>query len=166
MSELLFEVLDLSGTELVCRFLAELLPDGAVVSLEGTLGAGKTRFVQGVAKYLNVEEGVVTSPTFVLLREYEGDRQIYHFDAYRLANETEFRQLDPDDYFERGGITFIEWGDKFPQILPNERLQIRIEIINDTARKFKFTSFGNQFDKIIESLKTQINLHFNGEYEK
>ncbi|MDR2642929.1 MAG: tRNA (adenosine(37)-N6)-threonylcarbamoyltransferase complex ATPase subunit type 1 TsaE [Planctomycetaceae bacterium] len=152
MIKLLFEVSDVAGTDLVCRILAEFLPDSAVVSLEGTLGVGKTRLVQGVARYLGVEEGVVTSPTFVLLHEYEGTRSIYHFDVYRLANETEFRQLDPDDYFERSGITFIEWGNKFPEILPKDRLEIRMEITGDSSRLLQITSSGDKFYKTIEAL--------------
>ncbi|MDR1290873.1 MAG: tRNA (adenosine(37)-N6)-threonylcarbamoyltransferase complex ATPase subunit type 1 TsaE [Planctomycetaceae bacterium] len=158
MIELSFEVFDISGTELFCRILSEFLPDGAVVSLEGTLGAGKTRLVQGVAKYAGIDDGVVTSPTFVLVREYEGERAIYHFDLYRLTNESEFKQLDPDDYFNRNGITFIEWGDKFPQILPKENLIIQIEITGESSRIFNLIPSGKAFDKTIEALKTHKNL--------
>jgi tRNA threonylcarbamoyladenosine biosynthesis protein TsaE len=153
MRELLFEVFDFDGTDFIGRILAELLPENSIVSLEGTLGVGKTRLVQSVAKNLGVEEGVVTSPTFVLLHEYEGNRCIYHFDLYRLANENEFKQLDPDDYFERNGITFIEWGDKFPQSLPNEKLQIRIEITGENSRLFHIKAAGEKYNKIIETLE-------------
>jgi tRNA threonylcarbamoyladenosine biosynthesis protein TsaE len=156
MCELLFdievEVFDSYGTDKIGRILAEFLPSCAVVSLSGTFGAGKTRLVQGTAKFLGIEMGEVISPTFVLIREYEGKRWIYHFDIYRLESELEFRQLDPDDYFEREGITFIEWGDKFPQILPKERLEIRIEITGEESRLFRFVAFGKIFNKTIETL--------------
>jgi tRNA threonylcarbamoyladenosine biosynthesis protein TsaE len=145
----IINVSDLSETDQVGRMLAELLPDNSVVSLVGTLGAGKTRLVQYVAKYSGIDVEIVTSPTFVLIHEYEGDRPIYHFDTYRLANETEFKQLDPDDYFERGGITFIEWGNKFPQSLPQNHLEIKIEITGEYSRKFILTSNDKKFDKIM-----------------
>ncbi|MDR1053570.1 MAG: tRNA (adenosine(37)-N6)-threonylcarbamoyltransferase complex ATPase subunit type 1 TsaE [Planctomycetaceae bacterium] len=154
MSDLFIEVLDNEGTDSVCRVLSEFLPDGAVVSLEGTLGAGKTRLVQGVAKYAGVEDGIVTSPTFVLVKEYEGEREIYHFDLYRLESESEFKQLDPEDYFNRNGITFIEWGNKFPQLLPKEILTIKIEITGESSRIFNFIAVGETFDETIEALKT------------
>ncbi|MDR0391510.1 MAG: tRNA (adenosine(37)-N6)-threonylcarbamoyltransferase complex ATPase subunit type 1 TsaE, partial [Planctomycetaceae bacterium] len=84
------------------------------------------------------------------------DCLIYHFDAYRLGSELEFRQLDPDNYFESSGITFIEWGDKFPQILPKERLQIQIKITGDTSRQYQIKSHGKKFDQIINSIKPLI----------
>ncbi|MDR2763273.1 MAG: tRNA (adenosine(37)-N6)-threonylcarbamoyltransferase complex ATPase subunit type 1 TsaE [Planctomycetaceae bacterium] len=154
MRELLLKVFGIDGTDSIGRALAESLPDNSIVSLEGTLGVGKTRLVQCVARYLDVENDIVTSPTFVLLHEYEGSRLIYHFDLYRLSNENEFKQLDPDDYFERNGITFIEWGDKFPQILPNEKLQIQIEITGEESRLFHFNAIGNKYNKAIEMLSS------------
>ncbi|MDR2116939.1 MAG: tRNA (adenosine(37)-N6)-threonylcarbamoyltransferase complex ATPase subunit type 1 TsaE [Planctomycetaceae bacterium] len=152
-AELTIEVPDLSATDHLGRLLAETLPDGSVVALIGTLGSGKTRLVQSVAHYSGVEEGIVSSPTFVLLHEYDGNRPIYHFDTYRLTNEEEFRQLSPDDYFEGNGVTFIEWADKYPAVLPEEHLEIRIEITGNTARRFKITAFGNMFNKTICSIK-------------
>ncbi|MDR1479996.1 MAG: tRNA (adenosine(37)-N6)-threonylcarbamoyltransferase complex ATPase subunit type 1 TsaE [Planctomycetaceae bacterium] len=156
MCDISFEIFDFSGLDLLCRVLSEFLPDGAVVVLSGTLGGGKTCLVQGIASYLGIGEGVVMSPTFVLVREYEGERWVYHFDVYRLSSEAEFRQLDPDDYFDRGGLTFIEWGDKFPQVLPEERLEIKIEITGETSRKFQITSTGTKFDQTMEALKKSI----------
>ncbi len=148
------ETNDLSGTVELGRILAETLPDGAVIALIGTLGAGKTRLVQAVAEYGGVEPGTVSSPTFVLLHEYDGDRPIYHFDAYRLADAGEFRRLGPDEYFEGDGLTFVEWADKFPEVLPRQRLEIEIEITGETGRRFRFTAHGHGFqatrDKIIE----------------
>ncbi|MDR0336889.1 MAG: tRNA (adenosine(37)-N6)-threonylcarbamoyltransferase complex ATPase subunit type 1 TsaE [Planctomycetaceae bacterium] len=153
ISELIIEVPDLSATDYLGSLLAETLPNGSVVALIGTLGSGKTRLVQSVAEYSGVEQGSVSSPTFVLLHEYDGHhRPIYHFDTYRLANKEEFLQLSPDDYFEGNGITFIEWADKFPEILPKERLEIQIEIINNTTRCFHLTAFGNSFHKTIQRL--------------
>ncbi|MDR3198057.1 MAG: tRNA (adenosine(37)-N6)-threonylcarbamoyltransferase complex ATPase subunit type 1 TsaE [Planctomycetaceae bacterium] len=152
ISELTIEVSGLSGTDNLGHLLAETLPDGSVVALVGTLGSGKTRLVQSAARYSGVDEGIVSSPTFVLLHEYDGNRPIYHFDVYRLADEEEFRRLSPDDYFEGTGITFIEWADKYPQVLPEERLEIRIEITGNTARRFRITAFGNIFNKTMQKI--------------
>ncbi|MDR2755159.1 MAG: tRNA (adenosine(37)-N6)-threonylcarbamoyltransferase complex ATPase subunit type 1 TsaE [Planctomycetaceae bacterium] len=156
MTELIIDVSDLSATDYLGRLLAETLPDGSVVALMGTLGSGKTRLVQSVAHYSGIEEGIVSSPTFVLLHEYDGKRPIYHFDTYRLTNEEEFRQLSPDDYFEGNGVTFIEWADKYPAVLPKERLEIQIEITGNTARRFQITATGNIFNKTIQRLTQEL----------
>jgi tRNA threonylcarbamoyladenosine biosynthesis protein TsaE len=145
-----FDIHGLSGTDQFGRFLAELMPDGGVVALAGPLGSGKTRLVQSVAEHCGVENGTVVSPTFMLIHEYNDGRcPIYHFDVYRLENEEEFRRLSPDDYFEGGGFVFIEWADKFPAVLPADYLEIRIEIINETDRRFHLTPHG-QIDILLE----------------
>jgi tRNA threonylcarbamoyladenosine biosynthesis protein TsaE len=116
--------------------LAEVLPPGTVVGLVGTLGAGKTRLVQAVATALGVPPGSVTSPTFVLVNEYSGGRvPIYHFDTYRLKDEDEFLELGPDEYFDSGGLVFIEWADRVAELLPDERMEIKIEVAGETQRR-------------------------------
>lgn len=118
------------------RALADALPPGAVVSLVGTLGAGKTRLVQAVAEGLGVPPGTVTSPTFVLVHEYPGGRlPVYHFDAYRLADEDEFLQLGPEEYFDRGGITFVEWGDRVRRCLPGHAIELQIVPLAGEGRR-------------------------------
>ena len=140
-------------TDRLGRFLAQQLPDGSVVALIGTLGAGKTRLVQAIAEASGIESGTVSSPTFVLLHEYDGERPIYHFDAYRLSSGEEFLRLGPDDYFESGGLTFVEWADKFPNVLPSDRLEIRIEIRGETGRDFHFFAAADRFRDMINALK-------------
>ncbi len=135
----IFETNDIAGTVELGRHLAETLPNGTVVALIGTLGAGKTRLVQAVAEWSGMEPGTVSSPTFVLLHEYEGQRPIYHFDAYRLASAEEFRNLGPDEYFDGTGLTFVEWADKFPEILPREHVEIVIDVLSETGRRFKIS---------------------------
>ncbi len=122
-------------TERLGAALADVLPPGTVVGLIGTLGAGKTRLVQAVAAALGNPPGSVTSPTFVLVNEYPGGRiPVYHFDTYRLKDDNEFLALGPDEYFESGGLTFIEWADRVVDLLPAERLEITIEVTGDTTR--------------------------------
>jgi tRNA threonylcarbamoyladenosine biosynthesis protein TsaE len=116
--------------------LAEVLPPSTTVALIGTLGAGKTRLVQAVAVALGIRPGSVTSPTFVLVNEYTGGGlPIYHFDTYRLKDDDEFLELGPDEYFESLGLTFVEWADRVADLLPAERLEIILEVVNETERR-------------------------------
>ena len=152
-TELTIEIPDLSATDHLGRLLAEHLPDGSVVALIGTLGTGKTTLVQSLAKYTGNAEETISSPTFVLLHEYlDGDRPIYHFDAYRLESAEEFRRLNPDDYFEGAGITLIEWADKFPQILPETHLEIRIEPLGETERRIHMVAHGTQYESVMAKM--------------
>jgi len=150
MPDVTLEVSDLAATDRLGRLLAEHLPDGSVVALIGTLGSGKTKLVQSIAKYTGNAEETIASPTFVLLHEYTaGNRPIYHFDAYRLDSVEEFRRLSPDDYFEGTGLTLIEWADKFPQILPANHLAIRIEPLGETTRRFHLIPHGEEYEAIV-----------------
>ena len=147
-----------SDTERLGTMLAELLPDGSVVALIGTLGAGKTRLVQAVAEASGVPKTTVTSPTFVLIREYdEGDRSIYHFDAYRLEREAEFRDLGPDEYFDGTGLSFIEWADRVPNSIPVDRVTIEIEILSADSRRFTISATGNKYSDFIKRMNDFCN---------
>ncbi len=146
------EVADEAGTERLACALAAVLPRGAVVALSGTLGAGKTRFVQAIAVAAGVERRAVVSPTFVLVQEYQGPQPIFHFDVYRIRDEDEFLELAPDEYFARGGWSFVEWADKFPRCLPAERLDVQIEVRGPTARSFTLTAYGADFLPVILKL--------------
>ena len=155
MATITFESSDLSATDRLGRLLAETLPDSSVVALIGTLGAGKTKLVQSIAKHTGNAEDTITSPTFVLLHEYnDGERPIYHFDTYRLETAEEFLCLSPDDYFEGTGLTFIEWADKFPQILPANHLEIRIEPLGETIRRFHLIAHGAGYEAVVQRFRT------------
>ncbi|MDR1959122.1 MAG: tRNA (adenosine(37)-N6)-threonylcarbamoyltransferase complex ATPase subunit type 1 TsaE [Planctomycetaceae bacterium] len=133
--------------------LAELLPDGAVVALIGTLGAGKTRLVQAVAAASGVPKSAVSSPTFVLIHEYdEGDRPIYHFDAYRLDDEESFLKLGAEEYFEGFGLSFIEWADKIPHAMPENHIEIQIDILGNSERRFRISVRGNCYNDFLEQI--------------
>lgn len=139
-------------TDRLGRELARVLPDGAVVGLSGTLGAGKTRLVQAFAAACGIDRGEVVSPTFVLCQEYTGSRTLYHFDVYRLKNDAEFEALGPQEYFDAGGITLIEWADKVSASLPDERLEITIEVTGETTRRFTLRPLGSGLRPALDAL--------------
>lgn len=125
-------------TAALARDLLPLLKKSGVVSLEGPLGAGKTHFVKAVASGLGVSSDV-TSPTFTLLQSYgEGAGRMHHSDWYRMESEGEVRALALEEYYGEG-VMFIEWGDKFPWLLPPGTLRIRIEPQPDESRLITWT---------------------------
>ncbi len=132
--------------------LAELLPERAVVTLDGTLGAGKTRFVQGLAAAAGVDRRLVVSPTFTLVQEYDGCTPIYHFDAYRIHGDDEFLDLGFEEYTSGAGWCLIEWSDRVARCLPAERLEIRIEVTGEETRQFTFTARGGELEAVLDGL--------------
>lgn len=136
--------------------MAEVLPAGAAVALCGTLGAGKTRLVQAVAAASGVAPKTVVSPTFVLIQEYAGCRPIYHIDAYRVADEDEFLQLGPEEYFEGSGLTFVEWADRVESCMPRDRLEIHIEVTAGDSRRFHIMAVGRGFQAVLERLQEKL----------
>ncbi len=106
--------------------LGEILKSGDLISLMGDLGAGKTTLTQSIAQGLEVND-YVTSPTFTLINEYEGRLPLYHFDVYRLGSIDELYDLGYEEYFYSNGVTIVEWGDKVLDLLPKDRINIRIE---------------------------------------
>jgi tRNA threonylcarbamoyladenosine biosynthesis protein TsaE len=149
------DVTDESETDVLGHCLAEILPAGAVVALIGPLGAGKTRLVRSICSAAGVEDGVVASPTFVLVHEYEGRLPIYHFDAYRLRNQQEFQALGPDEYFSSEGWSFVEWADRVRDCLPAGRLEIQIQPTGEQTRSFQFHATGAEYTPLIDVLKAQ-----------
>ena len=106
--------------------LARELPERCVVLLIGNLGAGKTTLAKGIAKGLGAAEPEeVSSPTFTLIHEY-GDGRVYHIDLYRLDTAREAASLGLDEIFERNAIALIEWGERFPELMPVDRVEITL----------------------------------------
>lgn len=117
--------------------LARELPRRGVVVLSGKLGAGKTMLAKGIASGLGAappEE--VSSPTFTLIHEY-GDGRVYHVDLYRLEEAREVATLGLEELFERDALVLIEWGERFPQLLPAERTEISIRVVRDDEREIE-----------------------------
>lgn len=153
MVKYVFTVLSFDEMDQLGALLAKTLPDGAVVGLIGTLGAGKTRLTQAIAAACGVDPTEVTSPTFVLIQEYYGDRNLYHFDLYRLDRDVEFQNLGPDEYFESDGITLLEWADKFEHLLPLERVTIQIDIVSSTARRVTISAVGAKYTAFLDAMR-------------
>lgn len=130
-------------TRKVGAALAELLGPGDVVSLTGDLGAGKTAFVQGAARALGVQEPV-TSPTFVLVRQYRGDVPVHHVDVYRLDRVQEVLDLGFEDLLDPSGVVFVEWGDAIDTLLPDDHLRVEITT-DDEARRLSFAGRGTRW---------------------
>ena len=152
MRSFTFQANSEQDTDQLGRLLAESLPRGTTVALCGTLGSGKTRLVRAVAVGCGVDADDVVSPTFVLCREYHGRRDLFHFDAYRLHDEDEFAQLGPEEYFESDGLTFIEWADRVRGCLPRSYLEIQIEVVGETARRFVFRPHGSELESWVAQL--------------
>jgi tRNA threonylcarbamoyladenosine biosynthesis protein TsaE len=114
-------------TEMLGRWLAAEVRPGCVVGMVGELGAGKTRLARAIAEALGADPGVIASPTFVLVNEYEASLPIYHFDAYRLKSVEEFEALGTDEYFAGEGLCLVEWADRVEKTLPDSAWCVFIE---------------------------------------
>ena len=132
------------------------LTKGDIIALIGDLGGGKTWFTKGVAIGLNIEPNDVVSPTFTLVNEYYGKYPLFHMDLYRMENKDDFVSLDLDSYFSGEGIVVVEWADRWPGTLPDERVQIDFKMIDNNTRELKFYGFHNRARAIIEALKKKV----------
>ena len=131
---------DLATTAALGRRIGERLGPGAVVGLVGTLGAGKTYLTRAIAEGLGVPDGrVVTSPTFVLIQEYDGRLPVYHFDVYRLADAGAFLDLGAAEYLGGDGVCLIEWADRVRDWLPEDTLWVELEITGPESRRARLS---------------------------
>ena len=121
-------------TEELGERLARQLPDGAVVALYGDLGAGKTAFVRGMARGMGLRCRV-SSPTFTIVNEYLGERELIHFDMYRLSGADELFEIGWEDYLARGAVCAVEWSEKVEDAFFGDEIRVVIEKLGDTRRK-------------------------------
>ena len=111
--------------------------DAHVFAFYGKMGAGKTTFVKAICEELGVGD-VITSPTFAIINEYEGDETIYHFDFYRIKKLEEVYDMGYEDYFYSGALCFIEWPELIEEILPDDAVRVSITEQQDGSRLVKF----------------------------
>lgn len=136
-------------TKRIAIKLANLLRPGDVITLEGDLGAGKTTFTKGIAIGLGVKR-IVNSPTYTIIKEYEGELPLYHMDVYRLKDSDE--DIGFSEYFGGEGISVVEWAHFIEEYLPKERLNIKINYINEQKRVIEFYPSGSHFNWAVSSL--------------
>ena len=120
-----------------------------VICLCGDLSSGKTLFVKGFAKALEVRDDV-TSPTFNIIKEYQGQMDLYHMDVYRCGTHTDCLGLE--EYFTKGGIVMIEWADLIEKQLPKERLDIFFEVLENDIRVITMKPHGDKYEDVCEAV--------------
>jgi len=108
---------------------------------------------KAVASALGVPRDEVTSPTFVLVNQYRGSQPVIHIDAYRLRDDDEFLELGPEEFFESDALVLVEWADRFPTIIPDERLEIQIESTGEQTRAFSIAATGERYLSTVDRLR-------------
>ena len=134
--------------ELAQNFESEKFPN-MVICLNGELGSGKTLFVKGIAQALGINESI-TSPTFTIVKEYDGELSLYHFDVYRLDGNTE--GVGIEEYFTKNGLVVIEWANTIKDILPEERLDIKFKVVGENKRILVITPYGEKYEELCEAV--------------
>ncbi len=134
--------------EIAQNFESEKFPN-MIICLNGEMGSGKTLFAKGIAQALGIRENV-TSPTFTIIKEYNGELPLYHMDVDRLNGNTDGTGIE--EYFNKGGVVVIEWADSIKDILPKERLDVKIKIVDENTRVFYFTPYGDKYDDLCEAV--------------
>jgi tRNA threonylcarbamoyladenosine biosynthesis protein TsaE len=132
--------------------LGRHLRKGDVLGLIGDLGSGKTTMVKGIALGLKVKQNdAVSSPTFVLIKEYRGRIPLYHFDLYRLDKIKDIAYLGVEEYLFNDGVCVIEWAEKMKMLLP-DYLQVNLAVKGENKREFKFLAHDKRYEVILQGL--------------
>ncbi|MCQ6277424.1 tRNA (adenosine(37)-N6)-threonylcarbamoyltransferase complex ATPase subunit type 1 TsaE [Bacillus sp. V3B] len=139
----------LEDTQLFSKRLASFLQPGDVITLEGDLGAGKTAFTKGLAVGLGIQRNV-NSPTFTIIKEYQGNMPLYHMDVYRL--EDSYEDLGFEEYFHGNGVTVVEWAHLIEDQLPIQRLNIFIYHQGNDSRKIVVKPVGERYEQLCKEI--------------
>lgn len=130
---------------------------GTVIALTGDLGSGKTSFVQGLARGLEVPpDYYITSPTYTLINEYPGRYRLFHVDLYRIESPFETEEIGLFDIMGGDGITVIEWADRIEDELPAEHLHLKFKILNDETRKIFINAYGSKENILLKETQKWI----------
>lgn len=130
--------------------LADRLQPADFLALEGDLGAGKTTFATGIARGLGITQAI-QSPTFTIVKEYEGRLPLYHMDVYRVAADLSHHEVD--EYFFGEGVCVVEWASLIEDLLPEERLTITLTAAGDDVRKCVLTPYGQRYVDLCEEMR-------------
>lgn len=134
------------------RALGATLGPGSFVGFEGQLGSGKTVTIQGAVEGLGYD-GYVTSPSFIIANEYEGRVPILHVDLYRIVDSRELEDIGYRELFFGEGVALVEWPDRAPELLPPDRLRVRIDIEGESSRSFEVSGVGGGGAALLERLR-------------
>jgi tRNA threonylcarbamoyladenosine biosynthesis protein TsaE len=130
------------------------LEGGEVIGLCGNLGAGKTVLVKGIARGLGIDERSVTSPTFVLVQEYEGRLRLVHADLYRLRSAAECASIGLSEYVTPRSTLTVEWVERGAALLPSDHLMVALSQVSPTTRRFEFGATGPQSARLLARVRT------------
>ncbi|HAE43554.1 MAG TPA: tRNA (adenosine(37)-N6)-threonylcarbamoyltransferase complex ATPase subunit type 1 TsaE [Clostridiales bacterium] len=148
-----FYLKNLEETEKLGELISSCSAAGTVICLDGDLGAGKTTLTKFIGKHLNIEE-TITSPTFSIVKEYEGDLKFYHMDAYRLLSLDEAYEVDVERYIYSDGVFVLEWAEKLKEILPENIVSLTLKSGSDiNQREVIMSGKGKIFDCLVRGLK-------------
>jgi len=168
-AELLLTTRKEEETAYVGELLGRIISEPLVVALQGELGAGKTVFVRGAARGLEAADQV-TSPTFVLMKIYQGRLPLYHFDFYRLSGDAdETLELGFEEYLPGDGTAFVEWAERLPDLIPPDHLQVKLELFHDQygeGRRIWFIPHGSESRKIVEKISETITWRTDGSLQQ
>lgn len=139
---------EMETIELAQNLESEKFPN-MIICLTGELGSGKTVFTKGIANALGIEE-TITSPTFSIIKEYEGELPLYHMDVYRLDGNA--YGVGIEEYFTKGGIVVIEWAETISNILPEERLDIKFKVVDENKRILQLIPHGKKYEELCEAV--------------
>ena len=123
------------------------------IALSGTLGAGKTQWSRFFAIALGAHPETVSSPTFMLVHEYESRPRIFHLDAYRIGDEDEMLELGIEEMFDAEAVTIVEWADRFPTLMPRQTLRIHFEVgESESSRRVQLHASGERTRTLLSKL--------------
>ncbi|MFP6624438.1 MAG: tRNA (adenosine(37)-N6)-threonylcarbamoyltransferase complex ATPase subunit type 1 TsaE [Myxococcota bacterium] len=156
-----FRCADIEATRVASLALSHVIDaKGLTLSLIGPLGAGKTAFVKGLAEGLGIDPAGVSSPTFVIANQYASPdgRQLAHVDLYRLETVSELDDVGFLDMLEPGAIVAVEWGDRLPDALPRDRLELRVdrEAGAEESRSFAVSATGRDSQRVLEAWQSRL----------
>lgn len=123
---------------------------GMLVLLYGDLGSGKTHFTKGIAKGMNIKD-TVSSPTYTILFEHNGEIPLYHFDLYRITDEDDFYEIGGYEYLDKQGVSILEWAERLDWD-EYDRLEVYIDIIDDNSREIKLIPYGHKYEEWVKEL--------------
>ncbi|MGD0626479.1 MAG: tRNA (adenosine(37)-N6)-threonylcarbamoyltransferase complex ATPase subunit type 1 TsaE [Thermodesulfobacteriota bacterium] len=135
------------------RVFGGMLAEGSMVALMGNLGSGKTVLAKGIAQGLGVEdEREITSPSFVLVNEYQGRLPVHHVDLFRLQDPGQVEDLGWAEFIFGPGVTLVEWAEKVPSLLPDERVEVHLQWLNPGERRLVFIGKGRAAKELVNRL--------------